>query len=79
MCCVSMMILGLGVISGEELFFHKMERNYQEQTHRSEIKNEQKEHILKNIETILKSCMLIMCFSVLRLMETPWYSSPPFF
>ena len=49
-----MFIVGLDVVPGEQSFFHKNERNYQERYHCSKKKNEHIERVLKNIGTIIK-------------------------
>ena len=46
--------VGLGVLTGERLFFRENERNYQEESHRFENKNEHIERVLKNIGSIIK-------------------------
>ena len=47
-------MVGLGVIPGERLLFHKNKWNDQEQSHRSKKERTHIERVLKNIGTICK-------------------------
>ena len=45
----SVSYLGLGILPGEQSFFHENKGNYQERSHPSEKKNEGIEHVLKKL------------------------------